>query len=219
MSITARACPAGAELRSLQYEQGADHLRPRRTALWQDPDDDVAGAELEAVPAVAVVHTRLVAAHGRHPATDPIPSGPDDSPHDILPRAKTEVPKGVAQQYIAQHPPVMSDRTLHEGHHEGRGSRRTKASLCQGVPSVFLAGYEVPFGHCLSTGGPLTPGPSSRPSVAVVLPGLQIVRPRLAAGAPPGPAASPAAGWQRPGNGQPCPGHVQVRARGWRPRS
>ena len=30
--------------------------------------------------------------------------------HDSLPRAlKTEVPKGVAQQYAAQHPPIMSD--------------------------------------------------------------------------------------------------------------
>jgi hypothetical protein len=51
----------------------------------------------------------------------------------------------------------------------------------------------------------LDPWPSSLPSVAVVLPHLQVVRPRFAAGAPSGPAASPAAGWQRPGNGQPCP--------------
>ena len=26
---------------------------------------------------------------------------------------KTEVPKGVAQQYVAQHPPIMSDLSLH----------------------------------------------------------------------------------------------------------
>jgi len=62
------------ELRFLQDEQGADHLRPRRPALWRGADDDVAGAELEAVPAAAVVHTRLVAAHGRHPrsGSDPV---------------------------------------------------------------------------------------------------------------------------------------------------
>src|ERR1700722_12691988 len=36
--------------------------------------------------------------------------------------------------------------------------------------------------------------PSSQPSMAVVLPHLQVVRPRFAAGAPPGPAASPTAG-------------------------
>jgi hypothetical protein len=50
------------------------------------------------------------------------------------------------------------------------------------------------------------PGPSSRPGVAVVSPYLQVVRPRFAPGAPPGPAASPTAEWQRPGNAQPCPG-------------
>jgi hypothetical protein len=62
------------ELRFLQYEQGADHLRPRRPALRRGANDDVAGAELEAVPAVAVVHTRLVPAHGRHPCSgsDPV---------------------------------------------------------------------------------------------------------------------------------------------------
>ena len=32
--------------------------------------------ELEAVPAVAVVHTRLVAAHGRHPCSGSDPVGP-----------------------------------------------------------------------------------------------------------------------------------------------
>jgi len=36
--------------------------------------------------------------------------------------------------------------------------------------------------------------------VAVASPHLQIVRPRFAVGAPPGPAASPTAVWQRPGN-------------------
>jgi hypothetical protein len=35
-------------------------------------------------------------------------------------------------------------------------------------------------------------GPSSRPSMAVALPHLQVVRPRFAPGAAPGPAASPA---------------------------
>jgi hypothetical protein len=44
------------------------------------------------------------------------------------------------------------------------------------------------------------PRPSSRPSVAVVWRHPQVVRPRFAVGAPPGPAASPTAGWQRPGN-------------------
>jgi hypothetical protein len=58
--------------------------------------------------------------------------------------------------------------------------------------------------------------PSSRPSVAVVLPHLQVVRPRFAAGAPPGPAASPAAVWQRSGNGQLCPGHGRDQAAGRR---
>jgi hypothetical protein len=51
-----------------------------------------------------------------------------------------------------------------------------------------------------------SPWPSSRPSVAVVLPHLQVVRPRFAAGAPPGPAAAPAAGWQRPGEWPALPG-------------
>jgi len=61
--------------------------------------------------------------------------------------------------------------------------------------------------------------PSSRPSVAVVLPRLQVVRPRFAAGAPPGPAASPTAEWQRSRNGQLRRGHVQGRGLGCRPRS
>jgi len=50
-----------------------------RTPLDGIPSDPAvtyicAGAELEAVPAVAVVHTRLVAAHGRHPCSgsDPV---------------------------------------------------------------------------------------------------------------------------------------------------
>jgi len=42
--------------------------------------------------------------------------------------------------------------------------------------------------------------------MAVVSRRVQVVRPRFAAGAPPGPAASPSAGWQRSGNGQLCPG-------------
>jgi hypothetical protein len=61
----------------------------------------------------------------------------------------------------------------------------------------------------------LGPWPSSWPSMAVVSPHLQVVRPRFAAGAPPGPAASQTAGWQRPRNGQPC----QARALGCWPRS
>ena len=51
------------ELRFLQDEQRADHLRPRRPALRRRSDDDVAGSKLEAVPAVAVVHGPDVAAH------------------------------------------------------------------------------------------------------------------------------------------------------------
>jgi hypothetical protein len=35
---------------------------------------------------------------------------------------KTEVPKGVAQQYVAQHPPIMSDlEQLREGIMKARG--------------------------------------------------------------------------------------------------
>ena len=60
----------------------------------------------------------------------------------------------------------------------------------------------------------LGPWPSSRPSVAVVLPHLQVVRPRFAAGAPPGPAAAPTAGWQRSRNGYLCPGQRQAQALG-----
>jgi hypothetical protein len=56
----------------------------------------------------------------------------------------------------------------------------------------------------------LAPWPSSRPSVAVVLPHLQVVRPRFAAGAPPRPAASPTAGWQRPGKPSSAPGSSQL---------
>jgi hypothetical protein len=67
--------------------------------------------------------------------------------------------------------------------------------------------------------GNLGPWPSSRPGMAVVLPRLRVIRPRLAAGAPPGPAASPAAGWQRPGNGRPCLRRWQARALGCLPRS
>ena len=52
------------ELRFLQDEQRADHLRPRRPALRRRSDDDVARAKLKAVPAVAVVDGPLVAAHG-----------------------------------------------------------------------------------------------------------------------------------------------------------
>jgi hypothetical protein len=33
---------------------------------------------------------------------------------------KTEVPNGVAQQYVAQHPPIMSE-TLREGIMKARG--------------------------------------------------------------------------------------------------
>jgi hypothetical protein len=44
--------------------------------------------------------------------------------------------------------------------------------------------------------------PSSRPSVAVVLPRFQVVRPRSAAGAPPGPSASPTVQSSRGGT---CP--------------
>ena len=61
--------------------------------------------------------------------------------------------------------------------------------------------------------------PSSRLSMAVVLPHLQVVRPRFAAGAPPGPATGPAAGWQRSRNSQPCPGCRQARTPGCWPRS
>src|SRR5262249_41886746 len=54
-----------------------DHLRPRRPALWWSADDDVAGAQLQAVPAVAVVDSPLVAAHGRHSRSrsDPVRPG------------------------------------------------------------------------------------------------------------------------------------------------
>ena len=71
-------------------------------------------------------------------------------------------------------------------------------SCCQAVAWVFFC-----RGFRGESGIPL--GPSSRPGVAVASPHLQVVRPRFAAGAPPGPAASPAAGWQRSRNAQPCP--------------
>src|SRR3954470_19315360 len=45
----------------------ANYIRPRGSALRRRPDDDVATAEFKAVPAVAVVHSRLVPAHGGHP--------------------------------------------------------------------------------------------------------------------------------------------------------
>jgi len=48
------------------------------------------------------------------------------------------------------------------------------------------------------------------------LPYLQVVRPRFAAGAPPGPSASPAAVWQRSGKGQLCPGRGRDQAVGRR---
>ncbi len=55
------------QLRFLQHEQRADHLCPRRPALWRRADDDVATTELEAVPAAAVIDGPLVTAHSRHP--------------------------------------------------------------------------------------------------------------------------------------------------------
>jgi hypothetical protein len=59
---------------------------------------------------------------------------------------------------------------------------------------------------CVKWLGQRSSGLSSRPSMAVVSPRLQVVRPHFAAGAPPGPAASPAARWQRSRKGQLCPG-------------
>ena len=57
------------KLVGLEHEQRADHLRPRRAALGGRADDDVAGPELEAVPAVAVGDQTAVArpfGHGAH---------------------------------------------------------------------------------------------------------------------------------------------------------
>jgi hypothetical protein len=82
----------------------------------------------------------------------------------------------------------------------------SKASLCQGLRRCSSRSVKCPSGAVVLA-VILDPWPSSRPGVAVVLRRLQVVRPRCAAGAPPGPAAAPAAGWQRPGNGQPCRGH------------
>ena len=61
------------QLRFLEDEQRADHLRPRRPALRRCADDDVAGAKLEAVPAAAVEDDPLVAAHERHPRSGFVP--------------------------------------------------------------------------------------------------------------------------------------------------
>jgi len=46
--------------------------------------------------------------------------------------------------------------------------------------------------------------------VAVVSPRVQVVRPRFAAGAPPGPAASPAADCRRSRDGQVCQGRREA---------
>ena len=57
------------------------------------------------------------------------------------PGLKTEVPEGVAQQYVAQHPPIMSD---HEHSREGTMKARGRA------PNGGSARAAVqPIGNCL----------------------------------------------------------------------
>src|SRR5213079_238715 len=82
-------------------------------------------------------------------------------------------------------------------------SVHNESSLLFAVKWLSWGSFEA--GASEAVGG-VPSGPSSRPSMAVASPQLQVVRPRFAAGAPSGPAASPAARWQRSRNAQPCPG-------------
>src|SRR4051812_29474428 len=80
MSIHGESLSKGSgRLRLLQDEQRADHLRPRGPALRRRSDDDVTGAKLKAVPAVAVVDSPLIAAHGRHSRSGSDPVSPRSS--------------------------------------------------------------------------------------------------------------------------------------------
>jgi len=85
-----------------------------------------------------------------------------------------------------------------------KGETHSDASLCQGAPSVLLEAYGVRLGRWLFV--------SDLWPVAFLV--AKYGR-RLAA--PPGPAASPTADWQRSRNGRPCPVHWQGRA-GLKPR-
>ena len=58
------------EVRILEDQERAQHLRPRRAALRRRADDDVAVTKLEAVPASAVEHERAVVHAIRHVASD-----------------------------------------------------------------------------------------------------------------------------------------------------
>ena len=58
------------EVRILEDQQRAQHLRPRRTALRRRADDDVAVTKLEPVPPRAVEHERAVVHPIRHRTSD-----------------------------------------------------------------------------------------------------------------------------------------------------
>src|SRR4051812_34503285 len=80
MSIHGESLSKGSgRIRFLQDEQRADHLRPRGPALRRRSDDDVTGAKLKAVPAVAVVDSPLIAAHGGHSPSGSHPVSPTSS--------------------------------------------------------------------------------------------------------------------------------------------
>ena len=111
-------------------------------------------------------------------------------------------------------PPERPDRSRPRGNTSRRGCQPERKPLCvKGLRRCSSRLVKRPSG-AVAFAVILGPWPSSWPGAAVVLPHLQVVRPRFVAGAPPGPAASPAARWQRPGNGQLRPGHEQGRARG-----
>src|SRR6476619_1257514 len=101
----------------------------------------------------------------------------------------------------AQASPVLSECTDQPALRVIAAQDRTASGRSERVLFVdavkWVAGFSVKS---------YPPGLSSRPGVAVVSPFVQVVRPRFAPGASPGPVALPMAEWQRPGNAQPCPG-------------
>jgi len=101
---------------------------------------------------------------------------------------------------------------------DARADRTPLCAIVKGSVGRFR-GHMGRLSGAVALPANLGPGPSSRPSMAVGLPHLQVVRPRFAAGAAPGPAASPTARWQRSRNGRLCPGHWQGQALGRWPRS
>src|SRR5215470_12802202 len=88
---------------------------------------------------------------------------------------------------------------------EDLAARRTNPLCVKRLRRSFWRRVRWPSGAVASPAD-VGPGPCPRPSVAVASPHLQVAGPGFAAGAPPGPAASPAADWQRPGNALYCPG-------------